>query len=398
MMLVDASRCTGCGACAKACPKQAIVFQDDHEGFPTPVILQDQCVECGLCNKVCPAINMPQTHEIQQAYAVQLLDKEALKDSTSGGVFTVLSREIFRRGGVVYGCVWDENYNAVIRCAHNEEEMKPMRGSKYVWSWAGDTYPEIKQQLEAGQTVMFTGLPCQVAGLRNYLRRDYENLFTLDFLCSGTPSPMAFQKYLDTICKPGMKRSELNLKFRDKNPYGLGVHITYKGRKAKKTSDHISNPYYYSFYTRLVDRNSCFQCPYGTEQRVADLTMGDYWGVAKFHTEFDINSGVSAILINSERGNVLLQTVSEQMQIVPTRAADIAAGNNLSLGNKRKTIKVAPFREQFFQTVKTKGWKAAEYRYLLTKPRVKVIIKDGIKRMIPSNVKVILKKVLKRKG
>lgn len=392
MMLVDASRCTGCGACAKACPKQAIVFQDDHEGFPTPVILQDQCVECGLCNKVCPAINMPQTHEIQQAYAVQILDKEALKDSTSGGVFTVLSREVFRRGGVVYGCVWDENYNAVIRCAHNEEEMKPMRGSKYVWSWAGDTYPEIKQQLETGQTVMFTGLPCQVAGLRNYLRRDYENLFTLDFLCSGTPSPMAFQKYLDTICKPGMKRSELNLKFRDKDPYGVGVHITFKGRRAKKTSDSLRNPYYYSFYTLLVDRQSCYVCPYGTEQRVADLTMGDYWGIANYHKEMDIPAGVSAVMVNTPNGKKLWEAVQSQIQAINTQPQCIAKANNLSMVGAEKSRHKPEKRDAFLADVKINGWKHAERKYLMTKTR----FIQRIKRRIPAEYLRLIKKLMRR--
>lgn len=391
MKLADTSICTGCGACAKACPKQAIDFRDDQEGFPTPYIQSDQCIECGACNKICPALHMPETHPIQAAYAAQILDKDALKDSTSGGVFTALSREIFRRNGVVYGCIWDEAYNAIVRKAENEEEMKSMRGSKYVWSWAADTFPEIKKYLEEDRIVMFTGLPCQVAGLKNYLRKGYGNLYLVDFFCGGSPSPYAFHEYLKTITKD-IPMGQLNLKLRDKEKYGVGVHISYETKQGRVHQSYIRNPYYFSFYTKVFHRQSCYHCQYRYEKRVEDITIGDYWGVEKFHFEFNVRAGVSAVLINSDKGAELIDAVRQEIQLSETAVTNIAVGNNLTLGDKQVEFHSPQFRDAFFHTLKTKGWTAAERKYLYNKTRLKL----WIKMKVPDKYIPMLKKITGR--
>ena len=375
MKLADQLHCTGCGACMKACPKGAIHMQEDAAGFPTPQIDEKSCVDCGLCSKVCPALNPPEQQATRAAYAAQLRDEEALLDSTSGGIFTALSREVFSRGGVVYGCVWDDEYNAVVQVAESEAQIAPMRGSKYVWSWAADCFQDVKKRLEAGQAVLFTGLPCQVAGLKNYLRRDYENLYLLDFLCSGSPSPLALKAYLKTICKPPMPLKELKLKFRDKNPYGVGVHITYTGKKGHVVKgEHIRNPYYYSFYTKLIDRESCYQCPYGTDRRIADLTMGDYWGVSRYHADMNIRAGVSALLVNTEKGEKLLAAVQSRLELKQTRIESIAAANNLACNGKKREIHRPAKREAFFQELRQNGWDSAERKYLNDAGRLKRLV------------------------
>lgn len=391
MKLAEPSVCTGCGACEKACPQCAIYFQDDNEGFSTPHIQNDKCIECGICNKVCPALHMPKTHTIQAAYAAQILDKEALKDSTSGGVFTVLSQEIFRRGGVVYGCVWDKEYNAVVRKAENEEEMKPMRGSKYVWSWAGDNFPEIEQYLKEGRTVMFTGLPCQVAGLKNYLKKDYDRLYLVDFFCGGAPSPYVFHEYLKTITKD-IPIEQLDFKLRDKEKYGVGVHISYQTKHGRVHQSYIKNPYFFAYHTKVFHRQPCYHCQYRYEQRVEDITIGDYWGVEKFHPEFDIRAGVSALLINSEKGAELLGSVKQKIQLGETTVPHIAEGNNLTLGNVKKEFNAPRFRDAFFRTLKTKGWTAAERKYLYNRTRLKLWLKGKI----PAKYILVLKKVIRR--
>lgn len=387
--------CTGCGACAKACPRQAIRYKNDDEGFPTPYIEKDECVECGLCNKICPALHMPKMSTILATYAAQALDRNVLKDSTSGGLFTVFAREIFSRNGIVYGCIWDEQYNAVIKRAEREEEIAPMRGSKYVWSWAGDTFPEIKKYLEAGRTVLFTGLPCQVAGLKNYLRKDYENLYLLDCLCSGTPSPLAFGKYLDTICKPEERKS-LNLKFRDKDPYGVGVHITYKGKSKKclLRVEHITNPYYYSFYSHLIDRRSCYVCPYGTDNRVSDFTICDYWGISNYHNDIDIKAGVSALMVNSAKGTMLLEQVKSALNLIPSRIEKIAKENNLLCNGHRRNRKIPPIRDKFFGELRNSNWKTAEKKFLYDKTRLKQWIKQWIKVTIPPKYLREIKRII----
>ena len=385
MKLAGSELCTGCGACAKACPKQAIEFRDDEEGFPTPYIQSDKCIECGLCNSICPALHMPQTHSIQKAYAAQITDRDALKDSTSGGVFTALSREIFKRGGVVYGCVWDDNYNAIIRKAENEEEMNPMRGSKYVWSWAGDSFPQIKSYLENGRTVLFTGLPCQVAGLRSYLKKDYDNLFLIDLQCSAAPSPMALDKYLDTICSHD-NRKNLNLKFRDKNPYGIGAHITFNGYKKKTASkdEHITNSYYYAFYSKLITRKCCYRCIYRNRERVSEITIGDFWGIQKkYYSEMKINAGVSSVLINTNKGAELMNAVKAHLLLVESKVEDIEFAT--------KKFHAPGYRDAFFRVLKTKGWAAAERKYLFNIPR----LMRYFKQQLPPSVNKFIKKLNK---
>lgn len=395
MKLADALHCTGCGACVKVCPKGAVSMQNDNEGFPTPCINAELCVECSLCEKTCPALHMPETHPILAAYAVQLNDRDALQASTSGGVFTALSREIFCQDGVVYGCVWDEQYNAVVRRAECEEEIKPMRGSKYVWSWAGDSYPEAKKDLEAGKKVLFTGLPCQIAGLKKYLRKDYDNLILLDFLCSGSPSPLALQKYIDTICDRNTSRKNLNLKFRDKDSFGVGVHITYTGKKkkTKAVGEHITNPYYYSFYSRLVDRQSCYQCRYGTDQRISDLTMGDYWGVAKYHKDMNIREGVSALLVNTEKGDAILKAIQDKLTIQPTTKEHIAEANNLYCNGAEPRNYRSKNREAFFKELNRNGWKSAERKFLLNVTRLKRYAKIKMDPEIIRKIKAIKRKI-----
>ena len=388
--LTTKEQCTGCGACKAKCPKQAISFLPDDEGFPTPKIQEDLCVSCGLCKKVCPAINKPNTNSIKLAYAAQIKDDNALSESTSGGLFTVFAREIFRRGGIVYGCVWDENYNAVIRKAENEDELKPMRGSKYVWSWAGDTFAEIKSLLDKGRTVMFTGFPCQVAGLKTFLQKDYENLFLIDFFCGGSPSPYAFQEYLKTITKD-IPLEKLDFKFRDKEKYGVGVHITYNSINGRVHQSYIQNPYFFAYHTKVFYRMTCYSCNYKYEQRVEDITIGDYWRIDDFHDGFNVRAGVSAMLINSDKGNSLLESVMEDLIIVPTDVHNIAKSNRLFLGNVKKTFNIPRFRESFFVELRKNGWISAEKKYLHNKDRIKLYIKSRIP-------KKIMKKLRKIKG
>ena len=372
--LASREDCTGCGACKEKCPKGAIVFRDDKEGFPTPSINFNKCIHCGKCERVCPALHKPETNAICAAYAAQLLDKKALMESTSGGLFTAFARWILRQNGVVYGCGWDKEYNALILKAETEEECKLMRGSKYVWSWGGDTFPEVRKNLEDGRIVMYTGLPCQIAGLKKYLDKSYDNLFLVSFLCGGSPSPLAFREYLKTI-KKGLSLNDLEFKFRDKQELGAGVHITYKTRKGRVNQSYYYNPYYFSFFSKVINRRSCYHCNYRYGQRVEDVTMGDYWGIEKYHPDFDVYAGVSALLINSDRGKELLDGVKQDLRLSVTNVSNIAAWNNLTVSGKKIEYQVPYYRDGFFQLMKTKGWKAAERRYLLNKTRLKLFLK-----------------------
>jgi len=385
MELAKAYDCTGCGACEQRCPQNAIFFADDHEGFPTPHIQKDKCIECGLCNKVCPALNMPGTNSIRNAYAAQLKDTDKLRESTSGGVFTALAREILRRGGIVYGCVWSDDYEAIICKAESEADIIAMHGSKYVWSRAGDTFPEIRELLGENRAVLFTGLPCQIAGLRNYLGKEYSNLYAVSLFCGGAPSPLALQKYLQTISRK-TPLDQLHLKFRDKEPNGVGVNVSYQRRHKRVHQSYVSNSYYYAFYKKVINRRSCYHCQYRYENRIDDLTMGDYWRVGRYHQEFDIKSGVSAVLVNSIRGEELFDSIRNQLKISATHVESIASYNNLTLGTEKKIFPIPSFREDFFLLLEKKGWKAAEWKYMNNKERIRLwigsIVPIGIKRVL----------------
>lgn len=390
--LANEECCTGCGACKAICPKAAIQFIDNPEGFPSPLVDAEKCISCGACTRACPALNKPELQEIKECYAVQSKDRETLMRSTSGAMFAVFAEAVFKMEGIVYGCVWDEEYNAVFHKAENKEQLLPMHGSKYVWSWAGDSYPDVKRNLHEGRHVLFAGLPCQVAGLRKYLGKEYENLITLDFFCSGAPSPIVFKSWLETI-RGSNRLSELNLKFRDKNPNGVGVNITYKGSKpGKKKGQHITNPYYYSFYTRLIDRLSCYQCQYGSDMRVSDLTLGDYWGVANYHPNMNIRDGISVLLINTEKGKELFESVRENVFAELTMKENIARANNLSIGKLRPYHKPEK-REAFIQRVTTDGWKSAEREYLYDNKRAKL----WLRTQIPDRYKQVIKRLILRK-
>ena len=381
--LAPAEECTGCGACIERCPKKAISYRDDKEGFPTPVIDTEKCVECGLCTKVCPVFHPVKENAIRAAYAAQFKDDRALKESSSGGLFTAFARVILSRGGVVFGCVYDEHYNALIREAKTEEELAPMRGSKYVWSRSSDAFPRVKEYLEEGREVMFTGLPCHTAGLLNYLGKDYPNLVTVVFFCGGAVSPLAYREYLKTVTKK-VPLKDLDLKFRDKEEYGAGVHITYETGKGRVFEKYYQNSYFFGYHTKVYVRPCCYHCHYRYEGRISDLTFGDYWGVKYFHEKDfdDLKAGVSALLVDTEKGEALLEAAKDQLRIVPTRVEDIAAGNNLTLGGQTKIIPVPAYRDQFFETLKKRGWKAADWKYLHNLARVKCAVPVKYKRKI----------------
>ncbi len=390
ILLVDEERCTGCGACFNVCPKHAISFSDNDEGFPSPEIDESLCIHCGLCYKKCPVLYPPSVSRIREAYAAQMKDKKALKNSTSGGVFNVLAQDTINNGGIVFGCIWDSNYNARICAASETEQIEKMKGSKYVWSNARESYCEVKGNLDKGRQVLFCGLPCQVAGLRNYLSKDYDNLFLLDFLCSGTPSPLAFHKYLDSICS-NTEYKDLNLKFRDKNPYGVGVHISYKDKKASPRGEHITNPYYYAFYSHLIDRRSCYHCSYGSDDRISDITVGDYWGIERYHPSLDIKAGISALMVNTEKGEQLIKRVSEQLELTPTELSNISKANNLKIGMKNRNRPIPDRRELFFRELSTGDWHSAK-KYIHDKGW----LVQYIKVQIPYPIARVLMK-LKRK-
>ena len=200
------SECTGCWACYNACPVGAISMVDDEEGFKYPHVDYETCIECKRCVKVCPTINEKQTYKRGVAYACYNKDEEIRRQSSSGGIFTLIAEEFISRDGKVFGAVFDENFDVHHDGASDMEEVGRMRGSKYVQSTIGETYKEVKDLLNSGEYVLFSGTPCQVGGLRTYLGRDYSKLFCMDNICHGIPSPKVFSEYRQYLEKKHMSR------------------------------------------------------------------------------------------------------------------------------------------------------------------------------------------------
>jgi len=293
----------------------------DDDGFYSPVIDNTRCVQCGRCEQVCPVLcELPALEHIApKAYAAKTADPHILEQSASGGGFTLLAHEIFRRNGEVWGAVWGDGYEVVYACARNDEELAPMRGSKYVQSVVGDAYGRIKESLQAGRTVLFSGVPCQVSALYAYLGKGYPNLYTAEIVCHGGGAPQMFQEYL-RLAERDNKSKLTGLCQTDKTnpklPWNLMIpRITRMNFSDGRViwQDNHQNPYLFLFLESLLYRRGCYQCKFADFPRHADITLGDIFGygvLSKRHT--DPAGGISLVLINTRKGEALFEDVSKQ--------------------------------------------------------------------------------------
>lgn len=297
--------CTGCGACNNICPKGAIKKQGDEYGFYKPVIDKEKCINCGLCEKVCPLDKYKsQNFEQPKVLAFQNDDKDILYKCASGGAFAKLAKHVVEQGGTVYGVIYDENMVVSHSRTDNLTDLEKMYSSKYVQSDTRNTFISAKEDLENGKLVLFSGTPCQIAGLKSYLQKDYENLLTVDLVCHGVPSPLVFEKYKQEFMTKRQKDEELlNIDFRSKINGWNPCYLTIKTNK--KDYDILSGKSIYSklFLNNLNINNSCLNCQFNGFPRVADITIGDFWGVDEYDKTINDNKGLSIVLLNSSKGD-----------------------------------------------------------------------------------------------
>lgn len=298
--------CCGCYACINSCPVACIEMQNDMEGFAYPVVNKDKCIDCGLCEKVCPVLNNLHFRKPLQVYAVKAKSEQIRKDSSSGGVFSLLGELVIQKGGVVFGACFDEHNKVVHRYATTKGGLAAFRGSKYVQSEIGDAYKNVKGFLKLGKIVMFSGTPCQIRGLHLFLREHYPNLLTVDIICHGVPSPKIWNTYLTSLLKRMPQYKIQNINFRDKQ-YGwrnFSFSLDFVNDKHVK---HLIEPKYLNYYMRgfLSDiylRPSCYHCPTRSLKSGSDITLGDYWGKESDLLDFMDDKGVSAVLLNTQSG------------------------------------------------------------------------------------------------
>ena len=291
--------CCGSAACVQICPKECIIFEEDMEGFRYPHVDIRNCVNCGLCEKVCPVINKNDTSRPIMSYAAKNKNEYVRQQSSSGGVFTLLSENCIRQGGVVFGARFDDNWEVKHSYTDNIDEISYYRGSKYLQSRIENTYSYAEGFLKQGRKVMFVGTPCQIAGLKHYLRVEYTNLLTVDFVCHGVPSPLVWRDYLRYLAKNKVIQ---RVNFRNKDDGWKKYRVVVDGE-----TNIINEPFYNNLFMRgfLSDvylRPSCYLCPAKSGRSHSDITLGDFWGIEKNLPVFDDDRGVSICLLNTDRG------------------------------------------------------------------------------------------------
>lgn len=346
--IVPQDKCTGCGACYNKCPKDAIEMREDREGFLFPSVL-DNCVSCGACQNACPVLKPVKVNGTPQCYAVWA-DRQTRLVSSSGGMFTVLARKILAEGGVVFGAVYGENYETVeFAYATSEEELQPLRGSKYVQSSAGLAYRKAKEFLEKGTPVLFTGCPCQIAGLYSFLGKRYAELYTADIVCHGAPSPKVYRSYLSELSK-GRKLTKVD--FREKEHWGWGTATSlFFADGSQFRDDCYHDPYWKGFLGGMITRKCCADCRYTKITRVGDFTLGDFWGIDEIDTGCNDKKGTSLVLVNSEKAKKIFKTLSETCELCKeekvSAVTELAKTRNGQLVHPTKSH---PRREQFFKS------------------------------------------------
>lgn len=329
MGICPAEKCTGCMACYNACAINAISIVQNEKGFYIPQIIEDRCVHCNKCKAACPELNPREGQQARQVLACWSKDATLRFESTSGGIFSGLATNILEQRGEVCGVVFDNDFTARHELVHSIDAMSTMRGSKYVQSRVGDVMGRCKQLLDNGKFVLFTGTPCQIAGLNNYLGRDYSNLLTVDIICHGVPSPLVFHTYLKYMEHVHQSKI-LQVQFRYKRPNWtvFSMRIVFENR-SEYLADSFTDPYLVAFLKDYISRDCCHQCSYTTQQRQGDLTMADFWGyVSESRKMRNKEQGISLVLLNTEKGEQAFQKISKGYFSVEKSMSEAMAGNH----------------------------------------------------------------------
>lgn len=344
LKIVKEKNCSGCGACEQLCPTKAIHLEANREGFLVPELDMDKCVNCGLCLKKCTSHNpVYKNRSLPDCYAVMAFD-EIRKISSSGGMFTIAAQYVLKQGGVVCGAAYRKDFSVEHILVDKEEELVKLRGSKYIQSYASAVFPEIKRRLENWQMVLFTGMPCQVAGLYAYLGKEYNNLYTMDLLCHGITSYKVFEKYHQDVLDG---KRLIRLEFKEKEPWGwhAGVNAYFEeGGKYSKPAE--IDPYYIAYLNSISKNHTCATCMSNRLPRQGDITMGDFWGIGRHDGDMHDGKGTSVVLINNEKGNYLFEQLQENIYRSKREPLEVAIRGNHII---REPYKLHKNRNSFFE-------------------------------------------------
>lgn len=395
--------CCGCGSCAQKCPMNCITMIEDSEGFLYPIINESLCVACNLCVSVCPIQNKCQTIEPISVFAAYNNDERARHASSSGGIFSALAEKTIAEGGIVFGAEFDQKWNVVMSSTDTKEGLARFRGSKYVQAEVGNAFKECEKFLKRDRSVLFTGTPCQIAGLKRFLNKEYNNLLTVDVICHGVPSPKVWQKYLkfeqNKIRKKNTKwrlrgiHSSLfnqknepiikSIKFRDKSNgwknFRFVIEFTDASNNKNKrplssstknvNESFKQNTFIKAFLDNLILRPSCHDCAAKSGKSNSDLTIADFWGIHNIFPEIDDDKGISLVMINSKKGFKALEQPLNLYQVDKEKFESVLHYNsywkNSSIPHPRRldffrrlnnTKNVVYLIEKELQQPKNKSW------------------------------------------
>lgn len=397
--IIDKAKCCGCSACVQRCPKQCISMIEDKQGFLYPIIDTTSCIDCGLCEKVCPMLNPSLAKEPLQVFAAKNKNEEQRLRSSSGGIFILLAEHIIEQGGVVFGARFNQKWEVEHCYAETLEELRPLMRSKYVQSKTGNTFKQAEDFLKQGRLVMFTGTSCQIASLKRFLRKEYDNLLAIDFICHGVPSPGIWRKYLEEIKSSQNKAAGKNtvltlsiksaplitdINFREKQhegyswkKYGFVVRSK-SSSKSDKNSVLLSDIFYENIYMRgflsnLYLRPSCYKCTAKGGTSDSDLTIADFWGIQKFHPEFDDDKGISLVFVHTNKGKTVIERLNTKINVLESNMAEAIESNPSYF----KSVSVPEKYSLFWRT-----FTKSESVLLSVEAVMKLSIKDRIKRKI----------------
>lgn len=393
--LKDKIHCTGCSACCDICPVNAITMQSNNEGFLYPNINEDICIKCGKCMKICNKTNDKEIFaKPVKVYAAINKDKEKLLKSSSGGLFSVIADYILSQNGMIAGCIFDENLIARHIVTDKPDLINNMRGSKYVQSDTTHVYQRIASLLREGKKILFTGTPCQVAGLKAYLGHIPENLITIDLVCHGVPSPGLLEKHIKWR-QSKLKGKIIGLSFRNKSRINKGTYYLMKLSCENKTQYIYSwqDPYFQAFLQGQDLRESCYTCPYAKTERVGDITLADYWTASDLHPSLNCKNGVSLLLINTINGQKILSCVKNKLDIIPTFIDEAVK----SQGNLIHPCSRPQIRDSIFQNIDNIGYDKWANSYFYSSGYIKSKILCSIGSCITPEFRKKLKRIISSK-
>lgn len=384
IQIVDKSKCCGCNACGDICPKNAITFQTDIEGFWYPEVDMGLCIDCGLCEKVCPELQIKELKKNDYPYPSRTIAAVHKRmdirwDSTSGGAFSALADGMYEQGGYVSGAIYQGDFSVRNFISKDSDDLSKLRSSKYLQSNAEGLYREIRDLLRKGEKVLACGTPCQMAALRSFLRKDYENLIIADFICRGVNSPKVYRKYLDSLeRKYGGKVVYVKAKNKELGWRNLTRKVVFDNGK-EYYGILMQDDFRRGYHTNVFCRPSCYVCQYKGFPRMADITIADYWGIEKVDKNLDNNIGTSLVLLNSKKGEAYFELIKDKLEWEET------AFESILPGNVALTTPIAPARvdrKSFFEDLDKGTFEQVVAKYFPLRESGKTSLKRRVKNAL----------------